>query len=68
MPHRRSYVKRRRRVHGKAIFYAGTKSDGTPRGWTILDIAIVTLYIGAAFFALYFFMDWLWGTSFLIGK
>ena len=68
MPYRRSYVKKRRRRHGKALFYAGIKSDGTPRGWTILDIAIAALCIGVILFALFFFLHWIWDATFVIGK
>ncbi len=65
MPYRRSYTKKRRRRWDSVIFYAGTKSDGTPRGWTIIDLVITTFCVGAVFFALFFFMNWIWDISFM---
>ena len=53
--------KRHRRRHSvKALFYAGTKGDGSPRAWTLGDLAIAALCCAVAIIAVVLFLEWLW--------
>ncbi len=55
-----SRKRHRRRHFGKALFYAGTKGDGSPRAWTLADLAIAALCLAVAILAVVLFLEWLW--------
>jgi len=65
----RSHRRRHRwSTRGKALFYAGSKGDGSPRGWTLADLVVVTVCFGTVIFAVIFVLNWLWNTGFIFGK
>ncbi|MBO46434.1 MAG: hypothetical protein CMJ96_06010 [Planctomycetes bacterium] len=61
-------ARRRRPTRGKVLFYAASKGDGSPRGWTFADLAFMTLCSLAVLFAVFFIVDWLLNTGFTFGK
>lgn len=69
MDRRSRYVKKRRRVrHDKVLFYAGVKNDGSPRGWSFADLVVIVLWSAAVLCGLILVLNWLWDTSFNLGK
>ena len=45
---RRIKIRRRSRDKSRVLFYAGIKSDGAPRGWTMQDV-LYTAFVGFIF-------------------
>ena len=69
MNRRTKHVRKRHRPRdGKTLFYAGVKSDGSPRGWSFIDLAISALCAVAALAGIVLILNWLWDTGVHFGK
>ena len=65
----RTLRERHRTRKAKILFYAGIKSDGSPRGWSYVDIFITAFCVAMFLCCVVMLLDWMWGaTSFPIGK
>ena len=65
---KRKRERRRRRESKGVLFYAGTKLDGTPRGWRMQDIIIISLLAVTATLSILWFVNWLMQYDFGFGK
>ena len=68
----RRYRKRRRQDSRKTkrriLFYAGVKSDGAPRGWTLQELLFTFLCAVFVMLASFWLLQWLMNLEFGFGK
>ena len=62
MARRRTVAKRRRYLRSdKPFFWAGTRADGTPRDWKLIDLTIAAICVAAVILGVYLMLGWLLG-------